>query len=127
MKSPYTGFKRIIKAFGYSLQGFKAAYLHEAAFRQEVWLAIVALPIGYWLASSVSIALWLFSAIFIVLFAELINSAIEAVVDRIGAEYHPLSGRAKDIGSALVFLAIVYFLVVWGVVGWQKYLAIFAT
>lgn len=110
------GVARIVAAAGYSLKGFKAAWQHEAAFRQEVLLALALLPVAFWLAdNSLELAL-LLASIFWVLLAELVNSAVEAVVDRIGVEQHELSGRAKDIGSALVFLSLVLLVVIWGIV-----------
>ena len=108
---------RIIAAGGYSMQGFKAAYRHEAAFRQEMWLFILLLPIALlWPVSLLAKAL-LIASLFLVLIVELFNSAVEAVVDRIGPEYHELSGRAKDIGSAAVLLALLLVFIVWGLVG----------
>ncbi len=107
------GIKRIINAAGYSYQGLKAAWKNEAAFRQELMMVVVAVPIAYWLAESTYDFLWLVLPLFMIVFAELINSAIEAVVDRIGDEHHELAGRAKDIGSALVFISFVFMAVVW--------------
>lgn len=109
MKSEYNGLKRILKAFSYSRDGFVATFKTEAAFRQDILFCIVAgvilclLPI-----SGVQTAFLLF-ALFLILFMELINTAIEVVVDRVGEEYHPLSKKAKDIGSLLVLLAFVHF------------------
>ncbi|WP_457673706.1 diacylglycerol kinase [Thiolapillus sp.] len=109
-----TGFTRLIKAFGYSMKGFASCFRAEAAFRQEVAASLVILPLGFWLGQSgVERALLLGSWLLVPL-VEMLNSAIEAVVDRIGPEHHELSGQAKDIGSAAVFLAICLFLLVWG-------------
>ena len=117
MKPGKTGLARIIAATGYSMQGFKAAYRHEAAFRQEAWLFMVLLPVALlWPVSLLAKAL-LIGSLVLVLIVELFNSAIEAVVDRIGPEHHELSGRAKDIGSAAVLLALLLVVVVWGLVG----------
>ncbi|MBU3824970.1 MAG: diacylglycerol kinase [Candidatus Oceanisphaera merdipullorum] len=117
MKPGKTGLARIIAAGGYSMQGFKAAYRHEAAFRQEMWLFILLLPVALlWPVSLLAKAL-LIASLFLVLIVELFNSAVEAVVDRIGPEYHELSGRAKDIGSAAVLLALLLVFIVWGLVG----------
>ena len=110
------GLSRILKATGYSFQGLKAAYIHEAAFRQEVWLAIILLPLGFWLGQSGVEKGLLVSVIFLVLLMELMNSAIEAVVDRIGSEHHELAGRAKDIGSAAVFISLLAVLTIWGII-----------
>lgn len=92
---------------GYSLQGLKKAYRSEMAFRQEVWLACILIPIGLFLGNGVVEKVLLCGSILFVLIIELLNSAIETVVDRIGTEKHELSGKAKDIGSAAVFLALM--------------------
>ncbi len=111
-----TGLSRIVDAAGYSAKGLKAAWLHEAAFRQELMLVIAGVPLAWWLANNKFEFLWLILPLFLVLTAELANSAIEAVVDRISDEHHELSGRAKDIGSALVFVCMMFTLIVWAVV-----------
>jgi len=108
-----TGLTRIIKAGGYSIQGLKAALKHEAAFRQESLLFLLLTPLAFFVGDSVVEKLLLISSLFIVLIVELLNSAIEAVVDRIGSEQHELSGRAKDIGSAAVFVSLLLVAVVW--------------
>lgn len=108
-----TGFKRVIKATGYSMQGLKAAFKHEAAFRQELVLALVLAPIACILDVSQTERMLMILSLFIVLIAELMNSAVEAVVDRIGPEMHELAGRAKDIGSATVFVALVLVVYIW--------------
>lgn len=107
------GFARIIKATGYSLKGLKAAYVNEAAFRQEVWLAVVLVPLGIWLGNGPLERVLLITVIFLVLMMELLNSAIEAIVDRAGTEQHELAGRAKDIGSAAVFVSLLLTVIVW--------------
>ncbi|HEB58249.1 MAG TPA: diacylglycerol kinase [Gammaproteobacteria bacterium] len=120
MKPGHTGLTRIIKAFGFSMQGLRAAYRHESAFRQEAWLFIVLFPVAFWLGTTpVQIAL-LAGSLFLVLVTELLNSAIESVVDRVGSEPHELSGRAKDIGSAAVFIALMNVLVIWGLIIWAR-------
>lgn len=106
-------FQRVIRAAGYSMKGLKSAYLNEAAFRQEVWLSIIMLPLALFLGNGVIEKILLLGTVFLVLIAELLNSAVEAVVDRIGPEYHELSGRAKDIGSAAVFIAMVLLAITW--------------
>lgn len=111
-----TGISRIIDATGYSMKGLKAAWIHEAAFRQELMLAIVGVPLAFWLTSNTYDFLWLILPLFLILVAELTNSAIEAAVDRIGSEHHELSGRAKDIGSALVFVCLVLLAIIWVVI-----------
>ena len=110
------GLTRIIRAFGYSFQGFRACYRHEAAFRQEALVAAALLPLGLWLGDSGVERSLLVGSGLLVMVVELLNSAIEATVDRFGPEHHKLSGRAKDIGSASVFLAISLAVLVWGLI-----------
>lgn len=108
------GLERVTDAARYSYQGLRAQWRYEAAFRQEVWLFAVALPLALWLGdSALEKALMIFS-VGLVLVVETINSSIEAVVDRISDEKHELSGRAKDLGSAAVMLALVLAAAVWG-------------
>lgn len=102
------GLLRIIRALRYSLQGLGAAWRHEAAFRQEVLLAVVLIPLGIWLGDNNIERLLLTGSIVLILIAELVNSAIEALADAISNDYHPLLGRAKDIGSAAVLLALIW-------------------
>jgi len=110
---PKGGWKRLIAASGYSWKGFVAAYRHEAAFRLEIGLGLFLAPAAFWLAEGgVELAL-LLGSLMLVLIVELLNSSLEAVVDRIGSEYHELSGRAKDFGSAAVFVALANVIVVW--------------
>ncbi len=116
------GLKRIINAFGYSLKGFRACFRHEEAFRQEVFVLIPLLPLGIWLGNNGVERALLVGSLLIVPLTELLNSAIEAVVDRIGQERHTLSGRAKDIGSAAVFLSIALALSAWFLVLLPRYL-----
>jgi diacylglycerol kinase (ATP) len=111
-----TGLTRIINAAGYSWLGLKAAFKHEAAFRQELALCVVLIPTGLWLGQSGIERALLIGSLLLVLTVELLNSAIEAVVDRFGGEQHELSGRAKDIGSAAVFIALLNVIVVWALV-----------
>ncbi|MFT6915778.1 MAG: diacylglycerol kinase (ATP) [Motiliproteus sp.] len=111
-----TGLIRILYAAKYSWQGFKAAWTHEAAFRQESLLALALLPLGFLVAADTLELVLLWLSLGLVLLMELLNSAIEAVVDRVGAELHPLSGRAKDIGSAAVFLALLLLVMTWGLI-----------
>ncbi|MBG5894702.1 diacylglycerol kinase [Providencia hangzhouensis] len=121
MASQVKGFTRVIKAAGYSLKGLKAAWVNEAAFRQESVAAIIAIFITFYLDISYIDRILLVSSVVLVAIVELLNSAIEAVVDRIGSEYHELSGRAKDIGSAAVFVSIGLALFIWALVLWQRY------
>lgn len=113
-KNKYGHLERFIPATKNSLLGLKAAYKFEMAFRQYVWLSAVLIPISGYLANGVTEFAVLISGLFLILIAELLNTGIEAVVDRIGLEHHELSGRAKDLGSAAVFVAICYFVLVWG-------------
>ncbi len=107
-------FQRIVNAFGYSCLGFKSAWKNEAAIRQEVIAGLFFLPAAFLLADSgVELALLLLS-MGLVFFAELVNTAIEFTIDRIGKEIHPLAGQAKDVGSSLVFVALVLMGLVWG-------------
>jgi diacylglycerol kinase (ATP) len=116
MESPFkgkTGIKRLINAFGYSIEGFKIAFLKEDAFRQECYLSAVLIPLAFYLATSTIELSLLMGSILFVLIVELLNSSIEATVDRISLDQHPLSKRAKDTGSAAVFLAIVNAILIW--------------
>ena len=110
----HKGFRRIYNAFFYSMDGFKAAWENEEAFRQESILALVLIPIAFWLGeSSLQVSLLIFSVL-VVLITELLNTGVEAAIDRIGIERHDLSKRAKDIGSADVFVSLTALTVVWG-------------
>ncbi|MCX7089618.1 MAG: diacylglycerol kinase [Methylococcales bacterium] len=107
------GLKRIINAFFFSIAGFKATWQHEEAFRQEVVLFVVTTPIALWLNLTIVEKLLMIGSIVLVMLVELLNSAVEAVVDRVGFEHHELSGRAKDIGSAAVMLSLIWAAVTW--------------
>jgi len=114
-KAENTGIRRIIRAAGYSWKGFVAVFKNEAAFRQELGLTLLLVPLALWLTSdalerALMVGFWL-----LVPLTEMFNSAIEAVVDRIGDEYHPLAGVAKDVGSAAVVYAMLVAAVVWGI------------
>jgi diacylglycerol kinase (ATP) len=111
-----TGLVRILKAFNYSLAGFKACFRHEAAFRQEMAALLLLLPLGIWLGEGGVEQALLVGSLLLVPVVELLNSGIEAVVDRFGGDRHELSGRAKDLGSAAVFLSIVLVIAVWTLV-----------
>ena len=108
-----SGIKRLIKALQWSLAGLKAAFLHEAAFRQEVILFFFLGPLGFWLGENPVERYLLVGSLLLVLIVELLNSSIESAVDRISKEKHPLSGRAKDIGSAAVLLSLLNAALVW--------------
>jgi len=107
------GFSRLVKATAYSWAGLCAVWRHEAAFRQEILLAVIACPLGIWLGNNGVERALLVGSIFLVLIVELVNSALEAVVDRQGKEFHELAGRAKDIGSAAVLLSLIHVVLVW--------------
>ncbi|MGC7560215.1 diacylglycerol kinase [Pasteurella sp. PK-2025] len=110
------GLTHLIKATGYSMKGLKFAFTSETAFRHELFCCLFLVPAAFWFGENgVEIALMLGSLI-LVLALELVNSAIEAVVDRVGLEHHELSGRAKDLGSAAVFIGMVCVAVVWAFV-----------
>ena len=111
-----TGLIRVWKAFFYSMAGLKAAYVHESAFRQECWLAIIFTPLALCLPVDIPSKALLAGSTLLILIVELLNSAIEAVVDRISFEHHELATRAKDIGSAAVFIALVNWLLLWGLI-----------
>jgi diacylglycerol kinase (ATP) len=111
-----SGIARVIDAFGYSMKGLAATWRYEAAFRQEVGLAVVMIPAAFWVAETHIELILLISSVFWVLMAELANSSIEAVVDRTGSDFHELSGRSKDIGSALVFVSLTLLGIVWGII-----------
>ena len=107
------GTRRLINAVGFSIKGIKAAYKHEEAFRQEVFILVLALPLGIWLGESSVETVLLIGSVLLLLVVELLNSAIEATVDRFGGEHHELSGRAKDMGSAAVFVAVIIAAMTW--------------
>ena len=108
------GLKRLYYAWGYSLAGLKAAFRHEAAFRQEILLLLLFGPLAFWLGRTPVETALLLASLLLILIVELLNSAIEAVVDRIGTTPSELSGRAKDLGSAAVLLTILVALCIWG-------------
>jgi diacylglycerol kinase (ATP) len=109
-----TGARRLVLAFLNSWKGFRGAFEAEAAFRQEVALALVLIPLGFWLGDTPIEKVLLVGSVLFVLIVELLNTGIETVVDRIGLERHALSGLAKDVGSAAVLLSFVVLLLVWG-------------
>ena len=112
-KTGATGLTRIINAAGYSWLGFKAAFRHEAAFRQELALVLLLTPAALYLGSDISERAIMIASLLFILLVEILNSAIEAVVDRLGDEQHELSGRAKDMGSAAVLLAFIIAGLIW--------------
>ncbi len=118
-----TGLERVMRATGYSLAGLKAAYHGESAFRQETWLAFVMMPAAFWLGRTwVEMAL-LAGSVALVLIVELLNSGIEAAIDRVSFEMHELSKRAKDLASAAVFLSLMLCAGVWATAAWTRFFA----
>ena len=116
------GLKHVIKAFGFSMAGLRAAWEHEEAFRIEMLLFFILAPLGLWLGDTPVEKVFLVGCLFMVLITELLNSAVEATVDRVGEEQHKLSARAKDIGSAAVLFALVNVVVVWSLILVPKYI-----
>ncbi|HVY22845.1 MAG TPA: diacylglycerol kinase [Steroidobacteraceae bacterium] len=114
-----SGMTRLIRAFGNSMKGFAGVYKNEAAFRQELLLAAIMIPLGVYFGHNGIERALLVGSVLLVLVVEILNSGIEAVVDRIGMERHALSGLAKDMGSAAVFLALVMVGVTWLLVLWR--------
>jgi len=117
VESPHkgkTGLRRLWNAYGYSLAGFRAAYKHEDAFRQEMHLAIVLIPLALWLPVTHMGKAMMIGSVLLVIMVELLNSAIEAAVDRISLDNHDLAKRAKDIGSSAVLVSLINVVLVWG-------------
>lgn len=118
----HTGIIRIIRAFGYSWHGFVAAYKSEAAFRQELALCLVLIPLAFYLPVTPMERALMVSTPLLVLIVELLNTAVETIIERISPEIHPLSKKAKDLGSASVLVALIIVAVVWAEVviahGW---------
>jgi diacylglycerol kinase (ATP) len=110
------GLQRILKAAGYSWAGLKAAYKYEAAIRQETWLMVVFLPLAFYVGHTPIERVLLVGATLLVYIVELLNSAIETAVDHTSLAAHPLAGRAKDIGSAAVMIALINFAVTWAMI-----------
>lgn len=113
MSKSVTGIRRLRNALHYSLEGLRGAFVHEAAFRQELVLACIMIPGSFPLGLGRFETALLIASVMLVLIVELLNSALEAAVDRISLEHHALAGRAKDIGSAAVFLSLINLAVIW--------------
>ncbi|MCD6527176.1 MAG: diacylglycerol kinase [Desulfuromonas sp.] len=120
-KPDKTGLSRLINAAGYSWQGLQAAWKHEAAFRQEIIMAALLTPFAFIVGETLTQTALLLTTLYSVVIAELANSAIEAVVDRISDEHHPLAGRAKDLGSAMVFVALLGATLTWLLIAIQRF------
>lgn len=112
---------RIFKAAVWSMQGLRAAWLHESSFRLEVYLLIVLAPLAFWLGDDAIERALMIGSCLLVLSAELLNSAVEAVIERYGPEFHELAGRAKDMGSAAVFVLMMNVLLVWGLILGERF------
>ena len=121
-KAGHSGLGRILRAMKFSSQGLASAWKNEAAFRQELILLVVLVPAAIWLGQTALERAVLIGCLFVVLIVELINSAIEAAIDRHGDEIHELSGRAKDMGSAAVFVSLLLVAVVWGMIAAERFL-----
>jgi diacylglycerol kinase (ATP) len=121
MKPKYTGLKRILHATIFSASGLRAAWRNEAAFRQECLLAVVLTPTAFWLGRTAVERSLLIGTVWLVLIVELLNTAVESVVDRVGTDQHELSGRAKDQGSASVFISLMLTALVWGLIAWERF------
>ncbi len=117
-----TGIQRILKATFFSFKGLCAAWKNEAAFRQELMMCAVLIPLAFFIGKGAVQVSLLIGPCLIVLITELFNSAIESIVDRIGSEHHTLSGRAKDIGSAAVFVSLVLLAVIWGLIFFENFM-----
>ena len=120
-KPDVKGIMRLIKAFGYSLKGFKAAWQNEEAFRTEVIVLPFMCVTAFYVGKDLTQIAILLACLFLVLIAELVNSSIETIVDRIGDEIHPLSGRAKDMGSSIVLVSLIINGIVWGLLVYQNF------
>jgi len=111
---------RVVRAFGYSLKGLRAAYKKESAFRQELILTVVLLPLALWLGRNGIERVLLIGSILLVLIVELLNSAVEATVDRGGKDWNTLAGQAKDMGSAAVLISLLLVAMTWGLIFWDR-------
>jgi diacylglycerol kinase (ATP) len=121
MKPGNTGIKRIVHATFFSIAGLRAAWRNEAAFRQECMLALVLTPTAFWLGRNAVERSLLIASVWLVLIVELLNTAVESIVDRVGTDHHRLSGQAKDQGSAGVFVSLMLMLLIWLLVIWERF------
>lgn len=120
-KQSKRGLRRLVDATAYSAAGLSTAWRGEEAFRQEVFVAIILVPLGLWLGENAVERLLLVGSWLVVMIVEILNTAIEATVDRISEDHHPLSGQAKDLGSAAVSLSLLLAALAWGTVAWQRF------
>jgi len=121
VKAAVPPWRRLVNATVFSLQGLRAAWREEAPFRMECAAALVLAPVGLWLGTTVLERVLLLGSLLAVLIVELLNSAVEAAVDRVGTEPNTLAGRAKDMGSAAVFVTLLAVLLLWAAVAWQRF------
>jgi diacylglycerol kinase (ATP) len=121
IKPGKAGLRRVINATGHSIRGIKACWRNEAAFRQDVALSLILFALSFFVAESTTQWLALIAPLFLLLIVELLNSAVEATVDRIGSEHHEMSGRAKDIASAAVMLCLFLIATSWGAIAWTNF------
>lgn len=121
MPNTTLGWRRLVNATRYSIAGFRAAWINEEAFRQELILTLALLPAAFWLGRGPLEYALLIGSCLIVLITELLNSAVEALTDRVGTEQHELSGRAKDLGSAAVLLSLVLVVLIWGAIALDRF------
>ena len=116
-----TGVRRVVNAIRFSMAGLRAAWVNEAAFRQECTVTLVLIPAGWWLGHNAVERTLLIGSCLLVIVVELLNSGIEAAVDRVGTDQHSLAGRAKDLGSAAVFVSLGIALLVWSLIAWERF------
>ena len=116
-----TGVRRVVSATFYSVAGLRSAWRSEAAFRQECVAVLLLIPAAFWLGQNALERALLLSSCVLVVIVELLNTAVESVVDRVGTDHHELSGRAKDAGSAAVFMSIALATLVWGLIAWERF------
>ena len=121
MNNQTTGIRRIVNATFFSIAGLRAAWRNEAAFRQECLLALVLTPTAFWLGQNAVERSLLIGSVWLVLIVELLNTAVESVVDRVSTDHHELSGQAKDQGSAGVFVSLLLALLVWAMIAWERF------
>ena len=121
MKHQNTGIRRVINATFFSIKGLRSAWRNEAAFRQECVLAAILTPTAIWLGQNAVERSLLIGTVWLVLIVELLNTAVESTVDRVGTDHHKLSGQAKDQGSAGVFVSLLLTLLVWLLIAWERF------
>jgi diacylglycerol kinase (ATP) len=125
MTNPYkgrTGLDRVIRAAGYSMAGLQTAYRSESAFRQEFWAAVILVPLAFWVGRGWVETSVLIGSVLVMLIVELLNSAVEAAIDRVSFELHDLSKRAKDMASAAVFLSVLLCAGIWLAALWHRFM-----